>query len=220
MKVCVYTAVFGTVKDTPRPPPAARGVSYVCFTDRPGGFPGWDCRPAEFAHPASTRRTARAHKLTPHLTLPGYDAWVWVDACLEFTIRDPGLFVLTHAAYPVWAFRHPHRDCVYREAEACKRFRKDDPAVLDRQAAAYRARGWPERAGLAETACLILHAGRQTERLLEEWWEEVTEFSLRDQVSFPVAAADAQCPWATLEGCRDRSPYFTFHPHVHHGDKR
>ena len=52
---------------------------------------------------------------------------------------------------PLWVRPYPSRTCVYDEADAVVRYRKDDPALVRKVVARYRAEGYPEKAGMAET---------------------------------------------------------------------
>ena len=80
--------------------------------------------------------------------------------------------------------KHPQRDCVYLEAQACKYLKKDTSQFIDPQIQRYRAEGYPTHNGMVATGVL---ARKHTPRVLEfcnAWWQELDKSSHRDQLSF------------------------------------
>ena len=51
----------------------------------------------------------------------------------------------------------------------------------------YARLGFPEKAGLSEMTCFIRKNNPRANAAFERWWVEITRFSNRDQISFPVA---------------------------------
>lgn len=221
-RIVVYTCIVGRITDELRLPVETAAqhcgdVDFVCFTDRArygDAFGPWRVLPPAWSHPSVPRRTARWHKALPHRILPGYDVWVWCDGCFELRVPPRPFAVDALAHGPALAtFRHHERDCVYREAEACKRLRKDDPAVLDAQAARYRDAGFPPRLGLVETTCVIRRDTPEVRAFDEAWWGEMAGGSLRDQVSFNYVAWRRGFAYHCIDGWRERNKYFNFYPH-------
>lgn len=221
--LAVVTALIGDrIRDRvrlPRMVPA--GVDFLLYSDRPlhGVKRGpWQLRRPVWQHLRSTRRTARFHKVCLPTFLPSYTHWLWLDGCLELLVDPWHIVNCVHDA-SLAAFRHPQRDCIYKEYDACVRFRKDDAELMSQQIAYYRYLGYPLNRGLAETALLLRRNEPKIVELSNLWWEHITYYSSRDQISFPFAAWRVGQSWAEIPGSRDRSAFCKFHFHVHHGDK-
>lgn len=225
MNLVVYTAITGRISDELRLPVEAAAryagqARFVCFTDRAryGDRLGpWEVRPPVWTHPSVPRRTARWHKANAHLLFPDADATAWCDGCFE--MRVPPLDLLT-LGFPdpgsgpdVSTFRHHERDCIYQEAEACKRLRKDDPATIDAQMARYRAEGFPAGLGLVETTCVLRRNTPEAAAFGAAWWAEMAAGSLRDQLSFNYVSWKLGMPYGVVDGWRERNRYFNFYPH-------
>src|SRR6202451_478412 len=155
----VYTAIVGQFNDVLFPIPTAkdpsrRPVRYVCFSDRDIDCPpGWERRllRAEYGCP---RLTARWHKIMSHVLFPEVDITIWHDGSNFFTVNPWNLVDCCLTMGREFAtFRHPKRDCVYQEIEACIALRKDIPKRLLEQGARYRGHDYPAHNGLIETSC-------------------------------------------------------------------
>jgi len=185
-KVAVYTAIFGGYDSPPIVAAPDERIRYILFTEQPDlkAPPPWEIRsvPRIFVDP---QLDARRIKILPHLFLPDFDVSVWIDAnsrLLRLTnddvrrISECADFVLR---------RHEFRACVYREADAVLWHRLDSPSRVKRQLENYRSEGFPERFGLHQTAFLVRrHLQENCVRFARSWWDQVFNYSKRDQLSF------------------------------------
>lgn len=187
-KFAVYTAVAGGYDELKMPRHVSPSVDYICFTDREIENHGvWQQRYFDYLNIDPTR-TARFVKLHPHIYLSEYDASMWLDANLVLKGDPEELFELS-ADWPIVAFTHPHRDCIYEEArEVIERGNLDREKLILSQMKRYKAAGFPEGFGLAETNVLIRRHNDQAVRdLMTLWWAEIVGGSRRDQLSFNYA---------------------------------
>lgn len=182
------------------------GADYVCFTGpselSAQQWSDWDVR---LAWPVSrcAVRASRFHKLQPHRVLPGYDWWIWVDACAD------GIGDLSAALQSaITVLRHSERDCPYAELDVCVAQQRVTQADAECQAAAYTARGLPQRAGLFATTMLGRWNTGAVVAFNDAWWREVSLFTSRDQVSLPIVCRDQNIVPAALDGTPERNPYF------------
>jgi hypothetical protein len=117
----------------------------------------------------------------------------------------------------VATFKYPStygpRDCVYQEAEACIKRRKDRPDVIEAQMARYRAEGYPEHGGLVETSVVVRTFGETVRRFNAAWWREICSGSRRDQLSFNYVAWKLDLNYSLLPGSRVSNPFATWRPH-------
>lgn len=215
MGITVYTAIVGTNGDVLRKPTCEQpdGVRLVCFTDAAVADPGpWEVRKLHtFVRDA--RRTARWHKIHSHKLFPGTDPVVWIDGSLQLVCPATRLVEDGLAGDNVLAaFKHPERNCIYDEHLACRRLRKDNPLLMQKQMDHYKFLGYPPKNGLAETGCVV-RVPDACAAFEGEWWAMLNRFSHRDQLSFDFAAWRLKMTYRHLTGRSGKSPYFVFHPH-------
>ncbi|MCO5606083.1 hypothetical protein L7F22_060270 [Adiantum nelumboides] len=118
---------------------------------------------------------------------------IWVDSKSQFR-RDPmGVFeaILWRTNSTFAISEHGARDCVYKEGEAIIKKHKATPEEVSIQLAQYRNEGFPEKArfdghkALAEASVIIREHTPLTNLFMCLWFNEVTRFTARDQLSFP-----------------------------------
>lgn len=217
----VYTAITGNCVDKLHPVEPAedikgRRVKFVCFTHAATPVRGWEIRPPVWEHNDNARRTARWHKIMSHFLFPEAEWTIWHDGSHNFKI-DPCQLI---DEVSLWAgtfatFKHPLRDCMYQELQACLKLKKDNARIMQAQVAGYRAAGMPEHFGLFETACVVRHNREEVKKINEAWWQEIASGSLRDQLSLPYVLwrNPDSVVVSRISGCRDRSQWFDVYPH-------
>lgn len=221
MKLVVYTAIFGQIRDRLRTIQGAPGdgsVAYHAYVDdvsEPTSHPtGWELRPAVWEHATNPRLRARRHKLLSHQLYPEAEYTLWVDGCLT-PIQDPNELISLYFKGPqhIFLFRHMQRNCVYQEGEACLRLRKDAPAVLRAVTAKYKQEGYPHNNGLAETTAVLRKHTDEVKKFNESWWDELRSGSIRDQMSFDYVMWRLEMSYGKLRGVRTQCPHFEWRPH-------
>jgi hypothetical protein len=216
MNIVVYTALFGNIDPlwAAYPDKSAR---YVAFTDtrrveaplpaQPATAARWEQRlvKAEFG----ARRTARYYKTNAHLFFPEADVTIWLDANVRLRL-PASQAVARWLHHDLATCDHPQRHCLYAEAAECAALHKGDPAVLQGQAAAYRAWGMPEQWGLAETRVVVRRQTPAQAELNAAWWTHITRYSERDQVSLPFVCWQHGVTWDVIPGrvWSDKHPFF------------
>lgn len=215
--IVVYTAVAGGYDAVREPEVVSERCRYVCFSDAPAPPASrvWLFRRFDELLP-DPARTSRKPKLLAHRYFPECEYSVWIDANLS-VVGDLAELVERHLAVESLAlFRHPDgRACLYEEAEACIRLRKDREEVIRAQVEGYRARGYPPgRPVPACTAILRRHRDRRVAHAMEQWWEELRRGSRRDQLSFPFVAWTNALRLAPIGGDVRRNPWLRWRPHT------
>lgn len=162
-------------------------------------------------------------KILPHLFVRDHDVSIWIDSSLQFKngislndlTRD---FIGSNKLIRIR--EHPYRRCIYREAEEVVRIGLDTRECVDAVMARYRREKFPENFGLAESNFLLRkHGAESLIAFSRAWWENVENFSRRDQLSFdyirwkfPIAVDfidDKVRPEVeALSRGRDRGPFF------------
>jgi O-antigen biosynthesis protein len=183
-RACVYTAIIGNYDNLKAPEFVEPDVDYICFSDGPiRAHPIWTVVRIRYFHIDPTR-TARFVKLNPHKLLPQYEICIWADA--NILLRKPLRPLIEELGpdAPLLFLKHPRRECVYEEAEACKVLGNEADDALDRQCLRYRTLGIPENCGLYETNFFIVDTSNHETRLFfETWWSELQKESRRDQLA-------------------------------------
>ena len=192
-------------------------VDFVLFSDSVSCSEtkgNWQIVPLHFKHSLCQRRTARWHKINSHALFPYAAATVWVDGSQSFKpIRLFADLIEPNLQHNIATFKHPIRNCIYHELNACIRYRKDNEILMRQQIAKYKAENYPAYNGMVETACVIRRNSSDTVAFNKAWWEEIDKHSLRDQLSFNYVAYKTCTPYSTIPGHRENSPYFNFMPH-------
>lgn len=187
----VYTASHG-IKVKPQSTSISGVDEWICFSvEKPPHPWTWVKLKKPFSDPC---RNAKMPKILPWLFLP--KTWtesLWIDAnmtlvSLPKAIPDDVDFAI---------HRHSKRNCVYDEAEACIRKKKDNTKTITDQINKYRLHGFPPNFGLFECGVIYRKNTIPVRRICEQWEVEITLNSRRDQLSLPYIL------WAM--GFRDQS---------------
>ncbi len=121
------------------------------------------------------------HKcLTPDFNKYKYSLWIDGNTSLKTEPEHLIKYLKTDIA----CFRHPDRDCIYKEAEVCKEWGLADPEYADEQMRRYREEGYPKHNGLAATTYVLRRHTKEVEEFNNLWWSEICRGSKRDQLSF------------------------------------
>lgn len=215
-KIAVVTAIDGK-KDTLRDQPEYEGVEYVAFVDEKTKSSTWKTYPVcqKFKKPVMN---AKIHKVLAHKYV-NHEYIVWIDGNMDLKC-DPHELIKLMGDKDYAFFKHPARDCVYQEADACVSLGKGDIKELALQTKEYARQNYPYHKGLCELTAFIRRNTPETNLAFERWWAEICRHSERDQVSFPVAMQGER--WATIPGsvAEDKEEenfpgnrYFQWHKH-------
>lgn len=226
--ITVVTSITGG-KDTLKPQPDYSGVEYVAYLDTDQKDSQWKTRKAcdKFVKPVMN---AKIHKLLTHKYVDT-PYIVWVDGNITLK-KDPHELVKLMGDKDFAFFKHPGRDCLFEEAIACVELGKGNVSEMAEQTKEYAKMNFPEHAGMCELTCFIRKNNPKANAAFERWWTEVSRFSNRDQIAFPVAFKGEK--WATIPGSiacakdipgmdkhNERFPgneYFQWVDHIYHKD--
>lgn len=192
--ITVVTAITGG-KDTLKRQPDYPGVEYVAFVDGDVKDSQWITRKAcdKFKSPVMN---AKIHKILAHkyITTPYI---VWIDGSITLK-KDPRDLIKLMGNKDFAFFKHPGRDCLFEEANICVEMGKGNVSEIAEQVREYAGNNFPEHAGLSELTCFARKNTPKANEAFEKWWVEITRFSSRDQLSFPVAFRGYT--WKTIPG--------------------
>ena len=212
-RVVVYTAIFGSkdkLKEVRRYP----GIDYVCFTDDENlKSRSWTIKKID-APSIDPRKNAKIYKILPHRFFSNYEYSLWIDGTHIPTIDIRFLVHKFLVKDDIALFSHPARRCIYEEMQACVKCNKDDAEIIKKQEAKYQRENYPEMNGLA--ACTVIlrrHNAPQIKKTMEDWWREIEQYSIRDQLSFNYVAHRNNLKYAVLPGDVYDNYFFTCTEH-------
>jgi len=215
--VVIYTAIFGHCDRLPPICTQDHGLEFVCFTDQEIKAPGWTIEHREPMFPDSNL-SAKYFKLNPHIVFPDRKFSLFVDGNTLFLGRVRSFIDrwLSNQDFALW--RHPDRDCVFNEAEAIILSGKAPAAEVAQQMGVYEKRGTPSKQGAYECSFIWRrHMDPSIRAFNEAWWQEVTTYTKRDQLSF-YHLAHTQGPKPVVLpddlGTSRENIYFSKVPHV------
>lgn len=185
-KNVIYTAIYGKYDFLRDPEFVEEDCDYICYTDQADLKSDiWDIR-QRISISEDSNRAAKIFKILPHLLLREYEISVWVDANVRIKKSLLGLFLPYLKKNSLACLKHPDRVCIYEEARACKQIKKDKGVLIDKQMKKYETGGYPINNGLY--ACTVFarrHNEKKCIRLCSRWYEEIENYSRRDQLSLP-----------------------------------
>ncbi len=217
MRLLVYTAVFGGYDRVFPPLHPEAGIDHVIVTDDADlSVPGWRTHVITPGALGPSKTANLQFKALMHRELPGYDASLYIDGNVRLLGRTSEVFTRfldTGAALGV--YRHPLRDTVAAEVEACIAAGKADAVKLRAELADYRAEGFADDQGLIEATILLKnHRSPELDPAMGLWRDLFQRYQTRDQISLPVVVWKTGLSRAYHEGSfRDPNPYFGLYPH-------
>ncbi|MGZ5437417.1 MAG: glycosyltransferase domain-containing protein [Pyrinomonadaceae bacterium] len=188
----VYTFIFGDYDELKPPAIVTPGWDYICFTDDAELRSDiWDVRLSRRTAEdrlLDNKRFASKHTILSHQYLPEYDFSLSLGAQLELNCNLDSLMQEHFRAGDDMMICYCERECVYDEAEWCKRRLRDDPARIDAQMQRYHTEGYPARNGLYMSGIIARwHDRASVQAMCDLWWEEHRRGSRRDQLSLSYA---------------------------------
>ena len=188
----VYTFIFGDYDELKPPAIVTPGWDYICFTDDAGLRSDiWDVRLSRRTAEdrlLDNKRFASKHTILSHQYLPGYDFSLSLGAQLELNCNLDELMQEHFRAGDDMMICYWERECVYDEAEWCKRRLRDDPERIDAQMQRYHTEGYPARNGLYMGGIIARwHDRASVQAMCNLWWDEHRRGSRRDQLSLTYA---------------------------------
>lgn len=175
MKRVIYTAITNGYECLKNPKCITPDVDYICFTDEDIKSPIWQIRKIK-------SKEHKDVKILPHKYLSEYDQSLWVDGsvCIR---KDLSLFFEYQSS--IIMFIHPKRRTIIEEVEICQQKKKAGFFILEKQKKRYKDITFPL---LACGFILRRHNSKKIKSVMNSWYEEIKNYTSRDQISFPYVA--------------------------------
>lgn len=182
----IYTAVFGdfdTLNEVQNP---NFNIGYFCFTDNENlSSNTWKiiyCKGLS----KDPRLFAKVFKVFPHKIFKNAKLSLWLDGNYSIRSNHTEFFNLYDNLKHIKFYSHTLRDCIFQEAKVIqKEMPEYDPMIIEQQMQKYKVDGMPSHQGLINGAIILRnHDSELMIKLMDEWWSEIYNFSIRDQLSF------------------------------------
>lgn len=187
MKIAVLTSSAG-ISNELISPKYSNKADYHAFLDSEQNSNGWTFHKLiEFSSDPvfKNRRNAKIYKILPHLFLPEYDYYFWIDSTHSLEVDPEEVIEQYLQTSDIAVYNHQYRNCVYEEGELVKEVNFDHVNLIDDQLDFYRSMGYPVNNGLYELPARVQRNTELTQKMGLMWWEQICMFSSRDQISFP-----------------------------------
>lgn len=221
--IIIYTAISNDYDNLRDPLEITPNADYICFSDTGNQESDiWEIRefPNDNLDPV---RKCRYVKALSHKVFLDYDYSVWIDGNIlikkdltslikKYLIEQKENFV---------TFKHPTRNCIYREAESCKYQNKDDEFIINKQVNYYKKEDYPSNNGLLESRVILRknHSDKLF-KTMSDWWHEINNKSRRDQLSFNYVAWKNNFSYNYFENYIIKNSYFDLLGHNQKGFKK
>ncbi|CFR04467.1 glycosyltransferase domain-containing protein [Yersinia kristensenii] len=209
-KRVVYTAIFGGYDTLHEPKGLNEDIDFVCFTDDP------TLRSQKWRVVLVSDKTLnnsmrnRRYKFFPNIYLNDYDESLYIDGNISICSDSiANLFEKYLTENKIAIPFHSERNCIYKEAKKCIEVSKGDPIKINSQIEFYKKVGFPSNYGLYENNVILRkHNDSVIISLMEAWFQQLAEFSARDQLSlcFLMWKYKIKCG-SILEGPRFSNKY-------------
>lgn len=212
MEKVIYTAIFGPYDELKEPLYVTPGWRYICYTDQPFKSKVWEIRPIKDFTNNGPQHSARWFKLMFHECILA-PLSIWVDG--SFTINtDLNKFVETRHKGQFSCAKHPIRNDVFDEGRACINNKRGPRDPILKQITSYIGRV-PRKNGLITSGILIRNRTPEVIELCEKWWEELSNKSNRDQISFALVSMGYEHLIHTYDWDYRTAKDFIFKTHIH-----
>lgn len=163
---------------------------FILFSDQKIVAKGWKVIQISNKNNTSPRRKAKMPKIQPWNFFES-DYSVWIDANMEL-YED--IFLKTFDEFKkskksIGIFEHSSRNNILEEINEVKKRLKDDPLLLNSQKDEYKSNfGDLTKISLYRGGFIMRdHSDPKLRLAMNKWQKEIDKFSVRDQISFPIA---------------------------------
>lgn len=188
-QIAAYTCIVGNYDKLQEPVSISEECDYYVISDkRPSEDSVFqyidinDCIPHYIEDNVKKNRYC---KINAHKMFSQYRYSIYFDGNIRLknnivkkTDELPQTRIMASGANPI--------NCVYKEAMRAIELGRVSKEVATKQVEKYWLEGMPEKFGSVVCSLLIReHNNPICEKIMEDWWEQVEQFSRKDQISFP-----------------------------------
>jgi hypothetical protein len=191
IKKVVYSIIVGDY-DQISTFPKQEGFDYFLFSDMNYNNTNWTiiliANLIEKKNISSLKMT-RYIKILPHLFFENYELSIYFDATYIINGDLNELLLRTlNPSFDLYFLQHPERNSLLEEFSAVINLKKETEESVNIVKSRYIKENFPDNLGLTEN-CIIIrnHNKKNIIKLMEVWWNEIKNYSHRDQLSLIYA---------------------------------
>lgn len=176
MSKIIYTSIFGNYDTLKEPQVITPGWKYVCYTDQDFISDVWQIIKVQSVDPW---KSSKIYKI---LYEPDGKS-IYIDGTFIINCNLDNFFDLYYDG-KIALMKHPERDCVYQEIEACIKLKRDDERSLLSAKNKLIGLGIKEKSGLAASGIILRYGNAKS---FTDVWFKYIDICRRDQVSWAAA---------------------------------
>ena len=188
MKTLIITAITNGKDELLDPPQKFDDCDYIAFVDKQYDVKIWEQRqiiPFSNIDKYKDRRNAKIYKILSTIMFPEYDYIIWEDGNHQLKKDPKEIYQEYGDDFDILLFKHPDRKCTYEEMNAVAYWGLDERDNVQAQLNHYMSAGMPKDWGLFEMSTFIVKNTPVVSSFQLMWYEQITKFSSRDQISLP-----------------------------------
>lgn len=188
-KIAVYTCIVGNYDQINDPQFISEDCDYYLISDQKPNqktiFQYLDINDYLPKEIKDNTRKNRYAKINVHKIFPNYRYSIYIDGNLIIKAEMKGC-IENLPRTRVAVAGESYWDNIYIEGIRCIESNRDQKEIILKQVERYWLEGMPDHFG--SFLCNVLvreHNHPSCVQLMEDWWEQLVEYSKRDQISFP-----------------------------------
>jgi len=193
MKIKVFTVNFNNYDKFNDIDFSREGVEFYYLTDKKVQVKGFLMTHVDYKeHHKDPSKASRSIKCSSQ-ELFDTDYSIYVDASFKIKDVDFKKEIEDLGDFDIAQFKHPERNCLYDEAEACienSKFESEIPSIINK-VSEYSNNKFPANYGLACGGFIIRKHSQKMIDFDKMWWNEIKTGTGRDQIS------EMYCIWKT-----------------------
>jgi len=191
IKKVVYSVIIGKY-DKISTFKKQEGYHYFLFAEQDYRNTNWTIIPISKIlekNNISKLKMTRYFKLFPHLFFKDYDLSIYIDASIITIGNLNDLLIKTlNPSFDIYFLQHPRRNKILQEFSAVIQGKRDTKKIVEIVKKRYIKENFPDNLGLTENSIIIRrHNNKKVIKLMKIWWNEIKNYSYRDQLSLNYA---------------------------------
>lgn len=188
-QIVIYTCIIGEYDDIYEPIYINANCDYYLISDRkPEKKTIYKYIPIDEVIPLDVKDNTRMNryvKINVHKIFPQYKYSIYIDGNIIIK-RDMTKLIKELPKTRIAVAGESYWDNIYVEGIRCIESKRDKKEIIMKQVENYWMQGMPEHFGAFLCNVLIReHNNPVCFKLMEDWWNELMQYSRRDQISFP-----------------------------------
>jgi hypothetical protein len=185
-KKCVYTAMIGDYDNiVPCASGKKEGWDYICFTDNKNiKSDFWRVVYVEnlIVDEIKNIKLARQIKTSFYSYLSSYEYILWIDARITISM-DIDEYLVRLNDNDILFMKHPDANSILEELERMLPGKIETVEMCKKIKTRYESFGYKYDNGLIASGAMLIRNNERTIKFFKEWWNEINNFSHRDQLS-------------------------------------